>query len=99
MPPPIDMRQYLIGFLKPLSSSISRTWPTTTPVMSWPTCSTDSTSRPAAVSRLATSAATASDSPAADRLMPGSLSAGSSAAYSSSQDSGTRITPPFRMRG
>ena len=55
--------------------------------------------RPAAVSRLATSAARATGSPAAVRPMPGWPSAGSIAAYSSSQDSGTRITPPFRMRG
>jgi hypothetical protein len=52
------------------------TWPMTTPRMSWPTCSTVSTSRPAAVSRRATSAASTGSG---------------TGAYSRSQESGTRI--------
>ena len=77
-------RQYLIGFLNPVSSSISATSATITPWMSCPTGSIDSTSSPAAVSLRATSSGSAP---------------GPTAAYSSSHDSGTRITPPFRMRG
>ena len=83
-PEPVFTRQYRIGFLNSVSSSISATWPTITPEISCPTGSTDSTSRPAAVSRRAISA--------------GSV-AGSTAAYSSSHESGTRITPPFRTPG
>src|ERR1700730_7539271 len=70
-------RQYLIGFFSPASSSIESTWAITTPRMSYPTDSSDSTSRPAAVSRWATSVAS-----------PGS----GSRAYSRSQESGTRIS-------
>src|SRR6202042_2041876 len=70
-------RQYLIGFFSPASSSIESTWATTTPRMSCPTDSTDSTSRPAAVSRWATSV----------------TSTGSgNGAYSRSQESGTRLS-------
>src|SRR5580704_17675431 len=70
-------RQYLIGFFSPASSSIYITWAITTPRMSCPTDSSDSTSNPAAVSRRATSVA----------------STGScSRAYSRSQESGTRIS-------
>src|ERR1700756_2179846 len=70
-------RQYLIGFFSPVSSSIESTWAITTPRMSCPTDSSDSTSRPAAVSRRATSV----------------TSTGSgSGAYSRSQESGTRIS-------
>ncbi len=87
-PSPVDTWQYLIGLLNPVSSSTSSTSATTTPEMSWPTGSTDSTSRPAAVSRRDISATPSLSS--GDRSM---------AAYSSSQLSGSRITPPFRMRG
>src|ERR1700677_779341 len=70
-------RQYLIGFFRPVSSSMRSTWAITTPRMSCPTDSSDSTSNPAAVIRRATSAAsTGSDS----------------GAYSRSQESGTRIS-------
>ena len=69
-------RQYLIGLRSPVSSSIESTWAITTPRMSCPTDSSDSTSRPAAVSRRATSF----------------TSTGSgSRAYSRSQESGTFI--------
>src|ERR1700685_123788 len=44
-------RQYLIGFFSPVSSSIESTWAITTPRMSCPTDSSDSTSRPRAGSR------------------------------------------------
>ena len=53
---PAVTRQYRIGLANSVSSSTSRTWATTMPVMSWPTCSTVSTSSPAAVRRRATSA-------------------------------------------
>src|SRR6185437_6998786 len=71
------IRQYLIGFLSPVSSSTDRTWATTTPRMSWPADSSDSTSRPAAVSRRDTSVASTGSG---------------SGAYSRSQESGTRIS-------
>jgi hypothetical protein len=87
-PSPVETWQYLIGLLKPASSSMSRTSATTTPEMSCPAGSRLSTSRPQAVSRLDISATPASSS--GDSSM---------AAYSSSQDSGSRITPPFRTRG
>ena len=79
-------RQYLIGFLNSVSSSIVSTWATITPRISWPTCSTASTSRPAAVSRRPTSCA--------------STGAGIGA-YSRSQEMGTRIAvrSPSRMPG
>ena len=79
-------RQYLIGFLNSVSSSIVSTWATMTPRTSWPTCSTASTSRPAAVSRRPTSCA--------------STGAGIGA-YSRSQEIGTRIAvrSPSRMPG
>jgi len=64
--------------------SIAVTSATTTPWMSCPTCSIDSTSRPAAVRRRATSA--------------GSVS-GSTLATSSTQFSETRIRLPPRMPG
>src|SRR6516165_10882545 len=65
------------GSTAPVSSSIESTWAITTPRMSCPTDSSDSTSRPAAVSRRATSV----------------TSTGSgSRAYSRSQESGTRIS-------
>src|SRR5262249_35691723 len=84
LPGPVDTWQYLTGLRKPVSSSISVTCPTTTPRMSWPTGSTDSTSSPTAVSRRATSPAGTDES---------------TAAYSRSQDSGTRISPPLRVPG
>ena len=80
-PDPVVTRQYLIGFLCPVSSSISSTRATTTSLMSCPTCSMASISSPIPVSRRATS--------------PTSTGSGSGA-YSSSQESGTSITPPFR---
>src|SRR5579859_5497678 len=70
-------RQYLIGFFSPDSSSIESTWAITTPRMSCPTDSSDSTSRPAAVSRRATSVASTGSG---------------SRAYSRSQESGTRMS-------
>src|SRR5580692_9821590 len=70
-------RQYLIGFFSPVSSSIDITWAITTPRMSCPTDSSDSTSNPAAVSRRATSVASTGSA---------------SRAYSRSQESGTRIS-------
>src|SRR5437763_7857378 len=73
-------RQYLIGFFSfwaPVSSSIDSTWAITTPRMSCPTDSSDSTSRPAAVSLRATSVASTGSG---------------SAAYSRSQESGTRMS-------
>src|ERR1017187_9235808 len=76
-PPETAIRQYLIGFFSPVSASIESTWAITTPRMSWPTDSSDSTSSPAAVSRLATSVAAAGSG---------------SGAYSRSQESGTRIS-------
>src|SRR6516165_6716784 len=70
-------RQYLIGFFTSASSSTDSTWATTTPRMSCPTDSTDSTSSPAPVSRRETSV----------------TSTGSgSRAYSRSQESGTRMS-------
>ena len=84
-PVPVDTWQYRIGLRNPVSSSIWVTSATITPLMSYPACSNVSTSRPAAVSRRATS--------------PGSGSGSPSAAYSASQDSGTRIRPPSRMPG
>ncbi len=77
-------RQYLIGFFSPVSSSIESTWAITTPRMSCPTDSSDSTSRPAAVSRRATSVASTGSG---------------SRAYSRSQESGTRIRSPSRTPG
>src|SRR6516165_9081499 len=73
-------RQYLIGFFSfkgPASSSIDSTWATTTPRMSCPTDSTDSTSSPAAVSRREISV-----------VSTGSVRD----TYSRSQESGTRIS-------
>src|SRR5690348_17725231 len=70
-------RQYLIGFFSPVSSSTVSTWATTTPRMSCPADSSDSTSRPAAVSRRETSVASTGSG---------------SGAYSRSQESGTRIS-------
>src|SRR6202167_2892219 len=70
-------RQYLIGFFRPVRSSIDSTWATTTPRMSCPTDSSDSTSSPAAVIRRATSVASTGSG---------------SGAYSRSQESGTRIS-------
>src|SRR5580700_220665 len=81
---PVVTWQYLIGLRNPVSSSTAVTSATTTPLMSWPTAVTDSTSRPAAVSRLATPAA-GTDS--------------STGAYWRSQDSGTSIRPPPPARG
>src|SRR6516225_4930064 len=81
---PVVTWQYLIGLRNPVNSSMAVTSATTTPLMSCPTASTDSTSRPAAVSLLATSAG-GTDS--------------STGAYSRSQDSGTRISPPPPVRG
>ena len=70
-------RQYLMGFLNPVSSSMVITWAVITPCTSWPTCSTASTSRPACVRRRPTSRA----------------SYGSGiGAYSRSQEIGTRIS-------
>src|SRR5215471_17500305 len=70
-------RQYLIGFFRPVSSSIDSTWATTTPRMSCPTDSIDSTSSPAAVSRRETSV-----------VSTGSVRD----TYSRSQESGIRIS-------
>src|SRR5580700_3298969 len=70
-------RQYLIGFFRPVSSSIDSTWAITTPRMSYPTDSSDSTSSPAAVIRRATSVASTGSG---------------SGAYSRSQERGTRIS-------
>src|ERR1700744_1268971 len=71
------IRQYRIGFFSPVSSSTVSTCATTTPRMSCPTGSCDSTSSPAAVSRPATAAGST-----------GSVSG----TYSRSQESGTRIS-------
>src|SRR3984885_12499033 len=70
-------RQYLIGFFSPVSSSVESPWAIPPPRMSCPTDSSDSTSRPAAVSRWATSV----------------TSTGSgNGAYSRSQERGTRMS-------
>src|SRR5260370_27982619 len=70
-------RQYLIGFSPPVSSSIESPWAIPTPRMSCPTDSSDSTSRPAAVSRRATTVASTGSG---------------SRAYSRSQESRTRLS-------
>ena len=78
-------RQYLIGFFSPVSSSIDSTWATTTPRMSCPTDSSDSTSSPAAVNRRPTSVASTGSG---------------SRTYSRSQESGTRMSrSPSRTPG
>src|SRR6516164_9083353 len=80
MPSVTATRQYLIGFFSfkgPVRSSIDSTWATTTPRMSCPTDSTDSTSSPAAVSRRETSV-----------VSTGSVRD----THSRSQESGTRIS-------
>src|SRR5262249_62338200 len=81
---PVVTWQYRIGLRNPVSSSMAVTWPTTTPLTSWPAGSTDSPSRPAAVSPVATTAARTDSS---------------IGAYSRSQDSGTRIRLPPPARG
>ena len=55
-PSSVVTRQYRIGFLISVSSSMDSTLAMTTPLMSCPIGSMDSTSSPAAVSRRATSA-------------------------------------------
>ena len=84
-PSSVAIRQYRIGFLNSASSSTDKTWAMTTPEMSWPTGSTDSTSSLIEVSTRAISAASTEDS---------------IGAYSRSQDSGSfMVRSPSRRPG
>src|SRR5690606_38383905 len=78
--PPTSTRQYRIGFLNSVSSSISATLPTTSGPVTLPTCSTPSTSTPRF-----TNASTS----------PSGVTSSPSSRCSVSQLTGTRTTPPW----